>query len=74
MDINTKIELKNKSRLSIGLVNVLHYDIENIHMNISGHDLIHATGAIREAKSTLQKLFGNLTELEYLIYLSEQNE
>lgn len=72
MKRSIKTELKARSRLSHGLLNLLKDDLETIDLDIDSNDFISISESIQEAKSTIQKLVDNITELEYTIYLSKR--
>ena len=63
MDINTRIKMRSKARLTKGLMNILFDDIERIS---------NEKDSIQDAKGTLQCLLDNIVELEYSVYLSNR--
>lgn len=70
----TKLEMKSRVRLAKGLINLLKDDVDVIAIDVDDYNLFTIGESIREAKDTIQKLVDNLTELEYLTYLSKQPE
>ena len=69
-----KKEMKDRARLSKGLVNALACDVDYIFTDVKNYDVICLSESLREAKDTVQKIIDNLTEIEYLLYLMRQNE
>ena len=66
---NVKIAMRTKARNISGLVNLLKDDAVNLSADTNDFDLISLEESIRDAKSTLQMLADNVTELEYSLYL-----
>ena len=69
-----KKEMKDRARLSKGLVSALKYDVDYIYSDVKNYDIICLEESLREAKDTTQRLVDNLTEIEYLLYLMKQKE
>lgn len=67
-------EMRERVRLARGLANALGYDVEYVNSDVESFDLICMNESIREAKDTLQKLVDNITELEYLLYLTKESK
>ena len=67
-------EMRERARLARGLANALGYDVEYVHTDVENFDLICMNESIRETKDTLQKLIDNVTELEYLLYLTKESK
>lgn len=72
MDINTKIRMRSKARLTKGLMNILFDDIERISNEVDDCDIVNLKDSIQDAKGTLQCLLDNIVELEYVVYLSKR--
>ena len=72
MDINTRIKMRSKARLSKGLMNILFDDIERISNEVDDCDVVNLKDSIQDAKGTLQCLLDNIVELEYSVYLSSR--
>lgn len=69
-----KKEIKERARLTRVLANALGYDAEYLFSDAETVDLVCIDESIRETRDTLQKIFDNLKELEYLIYLIRNEE
>lgn len=69
---NVKIAMRTKARNISGLVNLLKDDAVNLSADTNDFDLISLEESIRDAKSTLQMLTDNVTELEYSLYLCKR--
>lgn len=67
-------EMRERVRLARGLANALGYDVEYVNSDVESFDLICMNESIRETKDTLQKLIDNVTELEYLLYLTKESK
>lgn len=72
MDINTRIKMRSKARLTKGLMNILFDDIERISNEVDDCDVVNLKDSIQDAKGTLQCLLDNIVELEYSVYLSNR--
>lgn len=72
MDINTRIRMRSKARLTKGLMNILFDDIERISNEVDDFDIVNLKDSIQDAKGTLQCLLDNIVELEYNVYLSNR--
>lgn len=72
MDINTRIKMRSKARLTKGLINILFDDIERIGNEVDDCDVVNLKDSIQDAKGTLQCLLDNIVELEYTVYLSSR--
>ena len=70
MDINTRIKMRSKARLTKGLMNILLDDVERISNEVDDCDIANLKDSIQDAKGTLQCLLDNIVELEYTVYLS----
>ena len=67
-------EMQTRARLSYGLLNVLKDDVDCINIDTDNNDLVSLTESIIETKITLQKMVDNITELEYIVYLSRRGK
>ncbi len=72
MDINTRIKMRSKARLTKGLMNILSDDVERITTEVDDCDIVNLKDSIEDAKGTLQCLLDNIVELEYTVYLSRR--
>lgn len=72
MDINTRIKMRSKARLTKGLMNILFDDIERIGNEVDDCDVVNLKDSIQDAKGTLQCLLDTIVELEYNVYLSSR--
>ena len=72
MDINTRIKMRSKARLTKGLMNILSDDVERITNEVDDCDIVNLKDSIEDAKGTLQCLLDNIVELEYTVYLSRR--
>ena len=74
MKKNIKINMKKRSRVAMGLLNLLRDDINQVRIDTDDFDLISLEESIREAKNTLRMLGDNITEIEYMLYLANSKE
>lgn len=72
MDINTRMKMRSKARLTKGLMNILFDNIERISNEVDDFDIVNLKDSIQDAKGTLQCLLDNIVELEYSVYLSNR--
>lgn len=72
MDINTRIKMRSKARLTKGLMNILSDDVERITNGVDDCDIVNLKDSIEDAKGTLQCLLDSIVELEYTVYLSRR--
>ncbi len=73
MDINTRIKMRSKARLTKGLMNILFDDVERIGNEVDDCNVVNLKDSIQDAKGTLQCLLDNIVELEYTVYLSSRD-
>lgn len=66
---NVKFDMRKRARLSMGMLNLLKDDIEQMKIDTDDFDLICLEESIRDAKETLQMIMDNITEIEYMLYL-----
>ena len=71
---NIRREMQTRARLSYGLLNVLKDDVDCINIDTDNNDLVSLTESIIETKITLHKMVDNITELEYIVYLSRRGK
>lgn len=71
---NVKMEMKSRARMVSGLVNLLRDDAEQLTADTRDFDLICLEESVRDTKSTIQMLIDNVTEIEYLMYLSRKSD
>jgi hypothetical protein len=68
-----KKEMKDRARLSKGLVSALKYDVEYVYSDVKNYDLICLNESLRETKDTIQRLIDNISEIEYLAHVMSQH-
>lgn len=71
---NMKMDMKKRARVSMGLLNLLKDDIDQVRVDADDFDLICLEESLRDAKSTLQMITDNITEIEYMMYLFKSKE
>lgn len=71
---NVKMEMKSRARMVSGLVNLLKDDADQLSADTRDFDIICLEESIKDTKSTIQMLIDNVTELEYLMYLSKKTD
>lgn len=71
---NVKMDMRKRARASMGMLNLLKDDIEQIRVDADDFDLICIEESIRDAKGTLQMILDNITEIEYMLYLYTSKE
>ena len=74
MSKNLKYDIKRRVRAASGLTTLLQDDLNNIRADASDFDLICLDESVKDAKSTLQMLIDNVTEIEYMLYLVKSQE
>lgn len=73
MNNDVKRDIKKKSQLIRGLVNLLKDGAEYICADANDFDLVALGISIDEIKDTVQRIVDNVAELEYALYLSKQD-
>lgn len=71
--MNSRIEIRTKARKMRGLLNLLTDDIYHLNADAEDYDLVCLPESIKDVRSTLQMLTDEIVELEYTLYLTEQN-
>ena len=71
---NLKLDMKKRARISMGMLDLLKDDLNQIKADTYDFDLICLEESIRDAKTTLQMLVDNVTEIEYMLYLANSKE
>ena len=69
MGKNTKLEMRKRARAIEGLINLLRDDAEQLRIDAADFDVICLEESIKDARTTMQMLVDNVTEMEYLLYL-----
>ena len=69
-----RIEMRQRARKLRGLLNLLTDDIYHVNADAKDFDLMCLTESINDTKNTLQMLIDSTTELEYTLYLSNQQQ
>lgn len=67
-----RIEMRQRARRLKGLLNLLTDDIYHVNADASDYDLMCLSESLNDTKNTLQMLIDGTTELEYTLYLSNQ--
>lgn len=67
-----RIEMRQRARRLQGLLNLLTDDIYHVNADARDFDLLCLGESINDTKTTLQMLIDGTTELEYTLYLSNQ--
>lgn len=74
MNNKSKRDIRNKSRLTAGLVNILKYDVNNLIMDANECDLNSLFRTMEDVKETTQNIIDVLAEIEYILYLNQFKE
>ena len=74
MGKNVKLEMKRRSRVAMGILNLLRDDINQLRVDAADFDLICLEESIRDTRSTLQMMLDNVTEMEYMLYLVKSKD
>ena len=69
MGNTSKIEMRKRARMCVGLLNLLKDDVEHLRADAADFDIICLEESLKDARSTLQMLVDNVTEMEYMLYL-----
>lgn len=70
----TKFEMRKRARTCMGLLNLLKDDVEHLRADTTDFDIICLEESLKDARSTLQMLIDNVTEMEYMLYLVKAKE
>lgn len=71
---NMKLDMKKRARVSMGLLNLLRDDIDQVRADADDFDLICLEESLKDAKATIQMITDNITEIEYMMYLFKSKE
>lgn len=71
---NVKYDIKKRARIASGLTTLLQDDLNCIRADANDLDIICLEESVKDAKSTLQMLIDNVTEIEYMLYLAKSRE
>ena len=71
---NLKHDMRKRARIAMGMTTLLRDDINQIRADAHDYDLICLEESIKDAKTTLQMLVDNVTEIEYMLYLANSRE
>lgn len=74
MNSKSKRDIRNKARLTAGLVNILKYDVNNLVMDTNECDLNSLFRTMEDVKETTQNVIDVLAEIEYILYLNQFKE
>ena len=72
--MNSRVELRTKTRKLKGLMNLLADDIRNLNVDAEDHDLLCLVESIQDVKETIQMFTDSIVELEYSLYLASQRQ
>jgi hypothetical protein len=72
MSKELRIEMRQKARKLRGLLNLLTDDIYHVNEDAKDFDLICLNESLTDTKNTLQMLIDSTVDLEYTLYLSQQ--
>ena len=67
-----RMEMRQKARKLRGLLNLLTDDIYHVNVDAKDFDLVCLSESLTDTKNTLQMFIDSTTELEYILYLSNQ--
>ena len=74
MSKTIKIDMKKRASIAAGIVNLLQDDVDHIKADTYDFDLICLEESLKDARTTLQMLTDNITEIEYMLYLIKSKE
>lgn len=74
MSKTIKIDMKKRANIAAGIVNLLQDDVDHIKADTYDFDLICLEESLKDARTTLQMLTDNITEIEYMLYLIKSKE
>lgn len=69
-----KVNMKRRAKMAAGMVNLLRDDIEYLKSDADDFDILCLEESIKDTKATLQMLTDNVTEIEYLLYLTKSRD
>ena len=74
MSRNYKYDIRKRARIALGMTTLLQDDLNHIRADANDFDLLCLEESVKDAKSTLQMLIDNMTEIEYMLYLVKSRE
>lgn len=74
MGKNIKYDIRKRARIAMGMTTLLQDDLHHIKADANDFDIICLEESVKDAKSTLQMLVDNITEIEYMLYLVKSRE
>ena len=74
MSKNIKYDIRKRARIAMGMTTLLQDDLNHIRADANDFDIICLEESVKDAKSTLQMLIDNVTEIEYMLYLIKSRE
>ena len=74
MSKSIKYDIRKRARIAMGMTTLLQDDLNHIRADANDFDLICLEESIKDAKSTLQMLIDNVTEIEYMLYLAKSKD
>ena len=74
MGQSIKMDMKKRARMFSGMLNLLGDDARQLQADAADFDIICLEESIKDAKTTLQMLVDNITEMEYMLYLVKSKE
>ena len=72
MTIENKLKMKKHARFASGLLNILKDDIALIRIDVEQNNMASLKDSLEETKDTLQRIMDTVVELDYELYLAEQ--
>lgn len=73
MTTENRMRMKKHARFASGLLNILKDDIALIRIDVEQGNMTSLKDSLDETKDTLQRILDTLVELDYELYLTEQN-
>lgn len=72
MTSENKLKMKKHARFASGLLNILKDDIALIRIDVEQNNMASLKESLGETKDTLQRIMDTIVELDYELYLAEQ--
>ena len=72
MTSENKLKMKKHARFASGLLNILKDDIALIRIDVEQNNMASLKESLEETKDTLQRIMDTIVELDYELYLAEQ--
>lgn len=72
MTTENRLKMKKHARFASGLLNILKDDIALIRIDVEQNNIASLKDSLEETKDTLQRIMDTIVELDYELYLVEQ--